>query len=420
MEESNVLDAGTVWMVTSAAMVLLMTPGLAIFYGGMTRAKSSLNMIMMSFVSMGLVGVVWVLWVHGMTGGDGWAGVVGNPAGDLGLTGTMAEGGLVAAAYGATFAIIAVALISGAVADRFKFVTWCVFVPVWTTVVYAPLAYMVWGGGLLSEDGAIGARLGEALDFAGGLVVHISAGVAALVLALMLGKRHGFGVDPGHRPHNVPFTMLGAALLWFGWFGFNGGAAGSVDELGLIWVDTLAAGAAGMLGWVFVEWLRRGRPTSIGTASGIVSGLVAITPACAYVSPLGAVVIGLVSGAASALAVNLKYRLGFDDSLDVVGVHLTSGILGTVLIGFFALPDEGRAGLFYGGDAGLLVAQTVAVLVAVVFTAVVTTVIALVLRGTMGLRVSKEDEERGVDLTLHDESAYDVGFGGVPVPAEAR
>ena len=175
MEESNVLDAGTVWMVTSAAMVLLMTPGLAIFYGGMTRAKSSLNMIMMSFVSMGLVGVVWVLWVHGMTGGDGWAGVVGNPAGDLGLTGTMAEGGLVAAAYGATFAIIAVALISGAVADRFKFVTWCVFVPVWTTVVYAPLAYMVWGGGLLSADGAIGARLGEALDFAGGLVVHISA-----------------------------------------------------------------------------------------------------------------------------------------------------------------------------------------------------------------------------------------------------
>ena len=171
---------------------------------------------------------------------------------------------------------------------------------------------------------------------------------------------------------------------------------------------------------VFVEWLRRGRPTSIGTASGIVSGLVAITPACAYVSPLGAVVIGLVSGAASALAVNLKYRLGFDDSLDVVGVHLTAGILGTVLIGFFALPDEGRAGLFYGGDAGLLVAQTVAVLVAVVFTAVVTTVIALVLRGTMGLRVSKEDEERGVDLTLHDESAYDVGFGGVPVPAEAR
>jgi Amt family ammonium transporter len=345
---------------------------------------------------------------------------VGNPAGDLGLTGTMAEGGLVAAAYGATFAIIAVALISGAVADRFKFVTWCVFVPVWTTVVYAPLAYMVWGGGLLSADGAIGARLGEALDFAGGLVVHISAGVAALVLALLLGKRHGFGVDPGHRPHNVPFTMLGAALLWFGWFGFNGGAAGSVDELGLIWVDTLAAGAAGMLGWVFVEWLRRGRPTSIGTASGIVSGLVAITPACAYVSPLGAVVIGLVSGAASALAVNLKYRLGFDDSLDVVGVHLTAGILGTVLIGFFALPDEGRAGLFYGGDAGLLVAQTVAVLVAVVFTAVVTTVIALVLRGTMGLRVSKEDEERGVDLTLHDESAYDVGFGGVPVPAEAR
>ncbi|WP_435891101.1 ammonium transporter [Micrococcus luteus] len=416
------LDAGTVWMVVSAGLVLLMTPGLALFYGGMTRSKSALNMMMMSFVSMGLVGVVWILWVSGMTGGEGWLGLVGSPLTDPGLTTAMEEGGLIAAGFGATFAIITVALISGAVADRARFLTWCVFVPVWVTLVYAPLAYMVWGGGLLAEEGAIGSRLGEALDFAGGLVVHISAGVAALVLALMMGKRKGFGVDPGHKPHNVPFTMLGAALLWFGWFGFNGGAAGDTGQLGLIWINTLAAAAAGMLGWVVVEWVRRGRPTSIGTASGIVAGLVGITPACAFVSPLGALVIGVASGAASALAVNLKYRLGFDDSLDVVGVHLTAGILGTVLIGFFALPSEGPAGLFYGGDGRLLLAQTVAVVVAVVFTAVLTFLIALVLKATLGLRVSEEDEERGVDLTLHDESAYhyDVGFGGVPVPADAQ
>ncbi|MCK6094357.1 ammonium transporter [Micrococcus sp. EYE_162] len=419
MNDPTTLDAGTVWTVTSAGLVLLMTPGLALFYGGMTRAKSALNMMMMSFVSMGLIGVVWVLWGYGMTHEPGWLGLVGNPLSDLGLSDAMAEGNLIPAAYAATFAVIAVALISGAVADRARFATWCVFVPVWVSLVYAPLAYMVWGGGLLSEEGAIGSRLGEALDFAGGLVVHISAGVAALVLALFMGKRKGFGVDPAHRPHNVPFVMLGAAILWFGWFGFNGGAAQGEHQLGLVWITTLAAGSAGMLGWIVVEWLRRGRPTSIGTASGIVSGLVAITPACAYVSPVGAIVIGLVSGAASALAVNLKYRLGFDDSLDVVGVHLTAGILGTVLIGFFALPSEGPAGLFYGGDASLLLTQAVAVVVAVVFTAVVTAVIALALRATLGLRVSAEDEERGVDVTLHSETAYDVGFGAVPVPADA-
>jgi len=420
MQEPMTLDPGTVWMVVSAGLVLLMTPGLAIFYGGMVRAKSALNMMMMSFISMGLIGVAWVLWVHGMTSNADWFGLVGNPFSDVGLSTSMAEGDLISPAYAATFAIIAVALISGAVADRARFGTWCVFVPVWVTLVYAPLAAMVWGGGLLSADGAVGSRLGEAVDFAGGLVVHISAGVAALVLALMMGKRQGFGVDAGHRPHNVPFVMLGAALLWFGWFGFNGGLAEDAAQLGLIWITTLASASAGMLGWVLVEWLRRGRPTSIGTASGIVSGLVAITPACAFVSPVGAIVIGLLSGVASALAVNLKYRLGFDDSLDVVGVHLTAGILGTVLIGFFALPSQGHAGLFYGGDASLLLAQIVAVLVTVGYTTVVTGLIAWALRATLGLRVSAEEEERGVDLTLHAESAYDVGFGAVPVPSDPQ
>ena len=405
------LNAGHVWMMVCAALVLLMTPGLAFFYGGMTRAKASLNMMMMSFVSIGLVGLVWVLWGYNMTGGDGFLQMVGNPLADLGLYSAVGTEDMIGIGFGATFAIITVALISGAVADRAKFSAWCVFVPVWVTLVYCPLAFMVWGGGLLSADGAIGTALGEAVDFAGGLVVHISAGTAALVLALLLGKRAGFGTDPGHRPHNIPFVMLGATLLWFGWFGFNGGAAGDATEAGLIWVNTLAAPAAAMIGWIITETLRIGRPTSLGTASGIVAGLVAITPACAFVDPVGAIVIGLVSGVLCALAVGLKYKLGFDDSLDVVGLHLVAGIVGTVMIGLFGLPmDDGRAGLLYGGDGILLVAQVVAVVVAMVFAAVVTLIIGLVLKSTIGLRVSAEDEELGVDLSQHRESAY--AFGG--------
>ncbi|MCT2008447.1 ammonium transporter [Micrococcus lylae] len=413
--ELTPLSAEAVWTMVCAGLVLLMTPGLAFFYGGMTRAKASLNMMMMSFISMGLIGVVWVLWGYSMTGGDGFAGIVGNPFADFGLYGAVNTEDLVGIGFGATFAIITVALISGAVADRAKFSTWCVFVPVWVTLVYCPMAFMVWGGGLLSADGAIGSVVGEAVDFAGGLVVHTAAGVAALVLALMMGKRAGFGVDPGHRPHNIPFVMLGATLLWFGWFGFNGGAATDVQTAGLIWVNTLAAPAAAMVGWMIVEVVRHGRPTSLGTASGIVSGLVAITPACAYVDPVGAVVIGAVAGAAAALAVNLKYKLGFDDSLDVVGVHLVAGIIGTVMIGLFGRPElvseEGTAGLFYGGGLRLLLAQVVAVLFTIVFTGAMTAIIAFVLKAAMGLRVSAEEEERGVDLALHAESAYDYGLG---------
>lgn len=419
------LSAGHVWVMISAALVLLMTPGVAFFYGGMTRAKAALNMMMMSFVSMGLVGVVWVLWGFSMTGGEGIAGIFGNPLASFGLEGLIGTEDLIGAGFGATFAIITVALISGAIADRAKFSAWVVFVPVWITLVYCPLAFMVWGGGLLGADGALGSVVGEAIDFAGGTVVHINAGVAALVLALIIGKRRGFGKDPSQRPHNIPFVMLGATLLWFGWFGFNGGAAGTAEEAGLIWVNTMAAPAAAMVGWLLIERLRDGRPTSLGAASGIVAGLVAITPACANVSPLGAVGLGLVAGVLSALAVGLKYRLGYDDSLDVVGVHLVAGIVGTLALGFIALPVEGiGGGLFYGGGFAQLGAQLVAAIVAIVFSAVLTLVIGLAIHKTIGFRISAEDEVNGVDLSEHAETAYEFGGLGVggsfrPVPESA-
>ncbi|MER1996687.1 MAG: ammonium transporter [Arthrobacter sp.] len=408
------LSAGHVWVMVSAALVLLMTPGLAFFYGGMTRAKAALNMMMMSFVSIGLVGVVWVLWGYSMTGGDGIAGLFASPFASFGLEGMIGTEDMISAGFGATFAIITVALISGAIADRAKFGAWAVFVPVWVTLVYCPLAFMVWGGGLLGEEGAIGSVVGEAIDFAGGTVVHINAGVAALVLALIIGKRRGFGSDPSHRPHNIPFVMLGAALLWFGWFGFNGGAAGTAEEAGLIWVNTLAAPAAAMVGWLITERIRDGRPTSLGAASGIVAGLVAITPACASISPVGALGLGLVAGILAALAVGLKYKLGYDDSLDVVGVHLVAGLVGTVAIGFIALPVDGEGGgLFYGGGFAQLGAQIVATVVAIVFSAVMTLIIGLAIHKTMGFRVTEEEEINGVDLSEHAETAYELGGIGV-------
>jgi Amt family ammonium transporter len=272
---------------------------------------------------------------------------------------------------------------------------------------------MVWGGGLFGPEGAVGQALGPAIDFAGGTVVHINAGVAALILVLIIGNRKGFGKDPNHRPHNVPFVMLGAAILWFGWFGFNGGAATTAEQGGLIWVNTLAAPAAAMLGWLITERVRDGHPTSLGAASGVVAGLVAITPACANVSPVGALGLGLVAGVASALAVGLKFRWGFDDSLDVVGVHLVSGIIGTVALGFIALPVEGvGGGLFYGGGLAQLWAQLAAAGIAIAYSAILTTIIALAIHKTMGFRVSQEQEVVGVDLSLHAETAYEFGVGG--------
>jgi len=422
------ITAQHVWLMISAAMVLLMTPGLGLFYGGMTRAKAALNMIMMSFVSAGIVGVVWVLWGYSMTTGDGVLGFFGNPFANFGLQNLMDSPDLLKAGFSATFAMVTVALISGAIADRAKFTAWAVFVPVWITLVYCPLAYMIWGGGLMSAGGAITEVFGQVIDFAGGAVVEISSGTAALVLAVIVGQRHGFAKDPNHRPHNVPFIMLGAAILWFGWFGFNGGAATTVQQAGLIWINTLIAPAAGMLSWLVTEKLRHGHPTSLGAASGVVAGLVAITPSCANISPLAAIGLGLVAGAACCVFVDLKYRFGLDDSLDVVGVHLGAGLIGTLALGFIALPVNGEGGgLFYGGGLQQLVAQSAAVMVTVMLSGIVTLVIGLAIHRTIGFRVSREAEMVGVDLSEHAETAYAFGglgshfnpLGSVPVTAHA-
>jgi Amt family ammonium transporter len=403
------ITAADVWMMVSAALALFMTPGLAVFYGGMTRAKATLNMIMMGFISAGIVGAVWVLWGYSMISGEGVDGLFGNPLSFFGLA-NLTGSGLIEAGYSATFAIITVALISGAVADRAKFSSWALFVPAWITLVYCPLAFMVWGGGLLSPGGFLSSVFGQVIDFAGGTVVEISAGVAGFVLALILGARHGFGKDPGHRPHNLPLVMVGAGILWFGWFGFNGGAAGTAGQAGLVWVNTLAAPAAAMVGWLVTEKVRDGHPTSLGAVSGVVAGLVAVTPACANVSPVGALGLGAVAGAVSALAVGLKFRFGYDDSLDVVGVHLCAGLVGTVALGFIALPVDGEGGgLFYGGGLQQLVAQLAAVLVTVLLTGLATAVIGLAIHKTIGFRVSHEDELAGVDLSEHAETAYEFG-----------
>ncbi|PWD50099.1 ammonium transporter [Serinibacter arcticus] len=410
------LDSGlTAWMLTSASLVLLMTPGLALFYGGMSRSKSVLNMMMMSFGAMAVVGVIYVLWGWSMSYGSSVGGFFGNPFEQFGLSGggVFAEDGsavidsglpiIVDVGFQATFAIITVALISGAIADRVKFSAWLIFTGIWVTLSYFPLAHMVWGGGLLSDEGPF-ASIASPIDFAGGTVVHINAGVAALVLVLIIGKRKGFGKEP-MRPHNLTLVMLGAGLLWFGWFGFNGGSAYGADgAAGLAWVNTTTATAAAIGGWLIVEKFRDGHATSLGAASGVVAGLVAITPAAGDVSPVGSIAVGAIAGVLSAFAVGLKYKLGYDDSLDVVGVHLVSGLWGTVALGFFATADRG---LFYGGGVDQLIVQVLIALVAIVYAGVVTLVIGLLIKVTIGWRVSEEVEVAGIDLAEHGESAYD-------------
>jgi Amt family ammonium transporter len=416
----------TAWMLTSASLVLLMTPGLALFYGGMSRAKSVLNMMMMSFGTLGVVGVIYVLWGWSMSYGASVGGFFGNPFDQFGLDGAIYDGageflidgmgvpGIVGVAFQSTFAIITVALVSGALADRVKFGTWLVFAGVWATLSYFPIAHMVWGGGFLSDsEGGLAAMIfgttdGAAtvapIDFAGGTVVHINAGVAALVLALIIGKRKGFGTEP-MRPHNLTLVMLGAALLWFGWFGFNAGSAFTADgAAGLAWVNTTTATAAAMLAWLLVEKIRDGHATSLGAASGIVAGLVAITPAAGSVSPGGSIFLGAIAGVLCALAVGLKYKLGYDDSLDVVGVHLVGGLVGTVLIGFFGT----ETGLFYGGGAQQLVVQIAIALAAILISGVVTLVIGLALEATLGWRVSEDVEVAGIDVAVHGETAYEA------------
>ncbi|MHA7178044.1 ammonium transporter [Arthrobacter sp. Sr24] len=416
----------TAWVLISAALVLLMTPGLAFFYGGMTRAKAVLNMMMMSFGAIGIVAVLWVMFGYSAAfGTDLGGGLLGNPLQKLGLQGVLDTGEgapmvgtipeIVFVGFQAVFAIITVALITGAIADRAKFGAWMTFAAIWVTVVYFPVAHWVFS---FTEDangnptgGWIGQGMG-AIDFAGGTAVHINAGAAALALALILGRRKGFGKDPSHRPHNLPFVMLGAGLLWFGWFGFNAGSAlGANAVAGYAWINTLAAPAAAILGWLVVEKLRDGHATSLGAASGAVAGLVAITPACSALTPMWSIVLGLLAGAVCALAVGLKYRLGIDDSLDVVGVHLVGGLVGTLFIGFAADPNSpaGGQGLFYGGGIELLGKQAIAAVAVMIYSFVIAYAIGWVINKTMGFRISSAAEAAGVDVAVHAESAYDFG-----------
>ncbi|WP_069161756.1 ammonium transporter [Nocardia altamirensis] len=440
-------DTGdTAWMLASSALVLLMTPGLAFFYGGMVRSKNVLNMIMMSISAMGLVGVLWSLYGFSMAFGDNKFGVLGDPSQFFGLKGILggnaiaevkdASGAVTSAATGIPllgtipmsvfvafqlmFAIITVALISGAVADRLKFGAWLLFAGIWVTVVYFPVAHWVFDfdakdadGNVIHEGGWIANKL-LAVDFAGGTAVHINAGAAALALVLVLGKRKGWPTT-AFRPHNLPFVMLGAGLLWFGWFGFNAGSALTSGGLaGTTFVTTAVATAAGMLAWLLVEKLRDGHPTSLGAASGIVAGLVAITPSCSSVNVIGALAVGTVAGALCALAVGLKFKFGFDDSLDVVGVHLVGGIVGTLMVGLVAAPEMGAAktGLFYGGGIDQLWRQAVGAGAVLAFSFIASLIIAYIVKFTIGLRASEEGESAGLDESEHAETAYDFAAVG--------
>ena len=420
------LNSGdTAWILISAALVLLMTPGLAFFYGGMVRAKGVLNMMMMSFISMGVVGVMWVLFGYSMAFGNsvGGLGIIGNPLEYAGLESLLTTDpeasypALAFVAFQACFAIITVALVSGAIADRASFGGWTLFAVLWGTLVYFPAAHWVFA--FSNDDGTVVggwiANQVQAIDFAGGTAIHINAGTAALALALVVGPRIGFGTKP-MRPHNMTLVMLGAALLWFGWFGFNAGSAVAANGLAsLAWVNTLAATAAAMLGWLIVEKLRDGHATSLGAASGIVAGLVGITPAAGAVSPIGALILGLVAGVACAYAVGLKFKFGFDDSLDVVGVHLVGGLVGTLLIGLLADPatsgdpaEPAVAGLFYGGGFDQLWRQAVGAFAVMAFSFVMSYLIALVVKYTIGWRVSTSEELGGIDLAEHSEAGYDL------------
>ena len=403
------MDSGNLaWSVAATALVLFMTPGVAFFYGGLVKAKSVVSMMMLSFGAMGLVGVLWILYGFNMsaiTDGPTW--LAGNPFSDFGLANASSDT-LVGATFGATFAIITVALISGAIADRAKFGSWMIFAGIWATIVYFPVAAWVWGGGWIMKLGESFGWDVSVIDYAGGTAVHINAGAAALALALVLGKRVGFqkGI---HKPHNVPLVMLGAAILWFGWFGFNAGAEGTFgllgtedSSVGLIIVNTLGATAAAILGWVIVEKLKDGKSTSVGAASGAVAGLVAITPSCANLAPGWALLLGLIAGAVCALAIELKWKLGYDDSLDVVGVHLVGGLIGTLYLGFFAT----GTGLFLGGGFEQLVVQFVAAVAVLIFSFVVAYVLGLAIEKTIGFRVKNEDEIAGIDTVVHGEEGY--------------
>jgi Amt family ammonium transporter len=405
--------AATAWLLASTALVLLMTPGLAIFYGGMVRTTGVLNIIMMSFISIPLVTVAWLLLGYTLAfSGSGAAGLIGDLS-HVAMTGidpSTAHGKvpeLLFATFQLTFAIITAALVSGAIADRARFSAWMVFVPLWAIAVYSVVAHWVWNpAGWLFKFGV--------LDYAGGLVVEIVSGASALALALVLGPRIGFKTD-AMRPHNLPFVLLGVGLLWFGWFGFNAGSALAANgTAAAIFLNTLVAGCLGMLGWLSVERIRDGKPTTFGAASGVVAGLVAITPSCGTVNTLGAAVVGLAAGIVCSFAIGLKFRFGYDDSLDVVGVHFVGGVVGVLLIGFLAtaVMTGGAQGLFFGGGLAQLGRQALAAVVVALYAFGVSFVLAKLVDRVMGFRVSPEDETTGVDFTQHAETAYAEGVHG--------
>ena len=407
----------TAWVLASAALVLFMTPGLAIFYGGMVRAKSALNMMMMSFAAIGITTIIWVLYGYSLAFGTSNGGLIGS-LDHLGLASTLdqvtgPEGHqipvLAFAMFQLTFAIITVALLSGAIADRAKFGSWVLFVAVWITLVYLPVAHWAFA----SQGGTGGWIIDKlhALDFAGGTVVEINSGAAALALAIVLGKRDGFKRDP-MRPHNMPLVLLGAGMLWFGWFGFNAGSALSAGSLAATaMINTQIATAAAAMTWIAYEKKRDGKATTLGVASGAIAGAVAITPACGFVNPLGALILGLIAGVASAWAVTRKYKFGYDDSLDVVGVHGVGGILGMLAIGLIATVtanEAGANGLFFHGGTTQLNRQLIAIVAVALFSFAATWLIATLIQKTIGFRVYRDDELTGLDTTFHAESAYDI------------
>lgn len=414
----------TAWVLMASAMVLLMTPGLAFFYGGMTRVKSTLNMMMMSLITIGIVGVLWVIFGYSLAFGDSGSAyygsfelsALGSQVGDLVSNGAAYPiPVLVFAVFQLMFAVITPALISGAIADRTKFLAWSIFVAIWVSVVYFPVAHWVFDFGGQDSTGAGWLASRGVLDFAGGTAVHINAGAAGLALALVLGKRVGWRKEV-MRPHSLPLVLIGAGLLWFGWFGFNAGSAlGANGTAGLAFINTQVATAGALLGWLIVEKLRDGHATSLGAASGAVAGLVAITPACAFVAPWAAVAIGFIAGVLCALAVGLKYRLGYDDSLDVVGVHLVGGLVGSLLIGVFAttsVNEFGADGLLYGGGITLLTKQALGAFAVLGYSFVVTVILGLLIEKTIGFRLPREAEIEGADVAEHAESAYELDSRG--------
>ena len=403
------MESGDIaWVLASAALVLFMTPGLAFFYGGMDRSRNVLNMLMMNFWCLLIIPVLWVIIGYSIAGGDfdaGWFGGFDAMFLDgMGIGDADSVASLLTVAFLGMFAVITPALISGAVADRMKFSAWAIFAPVWMLLVFAPVFKWVYGGWL-------GVR--GSLDFAGGTAIHVNAGIAALVAVLILGKRKGWPSE-GHPPHSMPLVMIGTGILWFGWFGFNAGSAlGANGQAVQAFMNTFLAAAAAGLAWAVVEKLKDGHFTNLGAASGIVAGLVAITPAAGFVTSMPSIIIGLAAGVICCFAVQLKFKAGYDDALDVVGVHFVGGIVGSLMIGLFADPEffggEHMEGLFYGGGLELLLEQALANGVTIIYSGIVTALILLALKATIGIRVPEDTEDSGLDSAEHAETAYNTG-----------